>query len=83
MAAHGPDVQLVIADVVMPGMSGPSLAALLQQDRPHLPILFVSGHTDDAIVRHGLLHGRIELLSKPYTPAGLSRKVREVLDSLR
>jgi PAS domain S-box-containing protein len=83
MATHGQTVKLVIADVVMPERSGPSLAALLQQERPHLPILFVSGHTDDAVLRHGLSPDKFDFLPKPYSPASLSRKVRELLDRAR
>jgi two-component system, cell cycle sensor histidine kinase and response regulator CckA len=52
----------------------------LQQEHPHLPILFVSGHTDDTVLRHGLSPEAFDFLPKPYTPASLSRKVRELLD---
>jgi hypothetical protein len=74
-------VDLVLTDSVMPGMSGPELAQRLRTERSNLKVLFMSGYTDDAIVRHGLLDAREAFLQKPFTPDLLARKVREVLDS--
>jgi PAS domain S-box-containing protein len=79
-AAH---IDLLLTDVVMPGMSGRELAELLGQIRPEIPVLFMSGYTDDAIVRHGLLRPSIAYLQKPFSPDALARKVREVLDRPR
>jgi FixJ family two-component response regulator len=61
-------------------MSGRQLADRLRHLRPELRVLFVSGYTDDAIIRHGMLEPGIAFLQKPFTPHSLTRKVREVLD---
>ena len=61
--------------------SGPSLATLLNTERPEMRVLHMSGYTDDAVVRHGALSGTAAFLQKPFTPEGLSRKVQEVLSS--
>jgi len=66
---------------VMPQMSGRELAERVLEVRPKLPVLFMSGYTDDAIVRHGLLNEKLNFLQKPFDPASVARKVREVLDS--
>ena len=64
----------------MPQMSGRELAEQLSQVRRQIKVLFMSGYTDDAVVRHGLLMSRVDLLSKPFSPLKLAAKVREVLD---
>ena len=79
-ARHEGPVHLLVTDVVMPEMSGRQLADRLQERRPTLKVLFVSGYTDDAIVRHGILEPGIAFLQKPFTPEALARKVREALD---
>jgi len=81
VAGHAGAIDLLLTDSVMPGMSGPDLAGNLRSTRPELKVLFMSGYTDDAIVRHGLLTASEAFLQKPFTPEGLARKVREVLDS--
>ena len=63
----------------MPGLSGRQLADALTRLRPDTRILFTSGYTDDAVVRHGVLESGIAYLQKPFTVDGLARKVREVL----
>jgi FixJ family two-component response regulator len=65
----------------MPGASGRDLAQRLLEERPALRVLFVSGYPDDAIVRHGMLEPGLNFLQKPFTPAVLARKVRDILDS--
>jgi len=73
-------VDLLLTDVVMPGMSGRELAERLASRCPGLRVVYMSGYTDDAIVRHGMLEPGLEYLQKPFRPDGLLLKVREVLD---
>ncbi len=76
---HAGTIHLLLSDVVMPQMSGAELAKRLAPSRPDMRILCMSGYTDDAIVRHGVLDAHFAFLQKPITPVGLARKVREVL----
>jgi CheY-like chemotaxis protein len=78
---HGP-IHLLISDVVMPQMSGRQLADLLAPNFPGLRVLFISGYTDEAIIRHGVLEDGVAFLQKPFTPTTLARKVRELLDAV-
>jgi two-component system cell cycle sensor histidine kinase/response regulator CckA len=80
-AEHQGPIHLVITDVVMPGMSGPETVDHLARDRPELRVLYMSGYTDDAIGQHGVLAPGVALIAKPFTPADLGSRVREVLDA--
>jgi PAS domain S-box-containing protein len=80
-ANHVGEIDLVITDLVMPGMSGRQLAGHLSTLRPSTRILYMSGYTDDAAVRHGLVGPSFAYLQKPFSLAGLAAKVREVLDA--
>jgi PAS domain S-box-containing protein len=76
----GERIDLLLTDVVMPKMSGRELADRLENSRPGLKVLFASGYTDDAIVRHGVLEPGVSFLQKPFSLATLGQKIREVLD---
>jgi two-component system cell cycle sensor histidine kinase/response regulator CckA len=77
----GADIQLVLTDVVMPSMSGRELVRKLTAKYPHLRVLYMSGYTDNIITSSGVLEPGLAFLQKPFTPALLAQKVREVLDS--
>src|SRR5581483_10527721 len=71
---------LVITDVIMPQMSGKELYTQLIDRVPQTKVLFISGYTDDALAHHGVLDEDLQFLEKPFSPAGLAQKIREVLD---
>jgi two-component system, cell cycle sensor histidine kinase and response regulator CckA len=73
-------IHLLLTDVIMPQMSGKELAKRLPSFHPETTVLFMSGYTDNAIVRHGVLDATTAFLQKPFMPKILVRKVREVLD---
>jgi len=74
-------VSLLVTDVVMPGLSGPQIAELIEGVCPGLKVLYLSGYTAEALRRHGVEGPGIALLTKPFLPEQLARSVREVLDS--
>jgi signal transduction histidine kinase len=80
---HPGAIDLLLTDVVMPHLSGPELAKRLATERPDMRVLFMSGYTDDSVVRHGALEAGIAFLQKPITPASLATRIREVLDGPR
>jgi len=79
--AHEGHIHLLVSDVVMPGGGGFQLATQLQAERPTMRVLYMSGYTDEAVVRHGLLERGLNYLQKPFTPAVLARRIRDVLDA--
>jgi CheY-like chemotaxis protein len=72
--------RLLVTDVVMPGMSGRALADQLRQTDPTVQVLYLSGYTDDAVLRHGILPSGTHFLQKPFALHDLAAKVREILD---
>jgi hypothetical protein len=78
---HQEPVHLMLTDVVMPGIGGHDLAQRLTQTRPMMKVLYMSGYTDDVIVRHGVLEERMPFISKPFGTLELIRTVRQVLDA--
>ncbi|HYL22172.1 MAG TPA: PAS domain S-box protein [Gemmatimonadales bacterium] len=79
-AAHAGPVHLLVSDVVMPEMSGRELATRLVAERPTVRVLYMSGYTDDAVLRRDILEAGSAYLQKPFGPELLLRKVRAVLD---
>ncbi|MGH3030396.1 MAG: PAS domain S-box protein [Gaiellaceae bacterium] len=79
--AHAGDVDLMVTDVVMPGMSGRELAERLWLSRPEMKVLYISGYTDIAVFDPGVLDPGSAFLQKPFSSAELTQEVREVLDA--
>jgi CheY-like chemotaxis protein len=79
LAATAGAIDLLLTDVVMPGLSGRELADALTQVRPGLKVLYMSGYTEDAVVQRGVLAGEVALLQKPFTKDGLLAAIRTVL----
>jgi CheY-like chemotaxis protein len=78
---HAGEIHLMVTDVVMPGMGGPESASTVKCLRPGMKVLFMSGYADRAIAEHRVLDPGMPYLQKPFTPAALARKVRDVLDA--
>jgi signal transduction histidine kinase len=81
--SHAGELDLLLTDVVLPGVDGRRLSESLVRLRPNLATLYMSGHSDDIVARHGALEPGLVLLSKPFTPDVLLDKVREVLHGRR
>jgi PAS domain S-box-containing protein len=80
-AKHEGPIHLLVTDVVMPRMGGGALTGALARERPEARVIYMSGYTDDDVVRHGVLDTGIPFLQKPFGPDDLARMVRRVLDS--
>jgi len=78
--AESGHIDVMVTDVVMPGMNGRELAKRLLAIRPGTRVLYVSGYTDDALSQHGILDQELAFLAKPFAPETLARSVRQVLD---
>jgi two-component system cell cycle sensor histidine kinase/response regulator CckA len=73
-------IDLLLSDVVMPGLGGRELAERLRQVQPEAAILHMSGYTDDAVIRRGVLEHDAAFIEKPFSAEDLCRRVRELLD---
>lgn len=73
-------IDLLLSDVVMPGMSGVDLASRLRARLPHMRVLLMSGHAADVLEREGMTSAALHLLEKPFSDSSLTRAVREALD---
>ncbi len=80
---RGDQLDVLLTDVIMPGMSAIDLVKIVESKRPDLKVIYMSGYTDHAIVRNGLLAGNVPFLQKPFAPDRLAHKVREVLNGRR
>jgi PAS domain S-box-containing protein len=80
---HATSIDLLLTDVMMPGMSGPDLALKLREKRPTLKVLCMSGYTDGTILRRGILDRGLAYVQKPLSPKTLLLKIRDVLDGER
>jgi two-component system cell cycle sensor histidine kinase/response regulator CckA len=80
---HAGQIDLLLTDVIMPGMNGPALAAKLARTRPQMRVLFISGYTGSYVAHRGLIEESSLLLQKPFTSEALLRKLHEILDSPR
>jgi CheY-like chemotaxis protein len=78
---HPARIDLVLTDVMMPRMGGAALAERLSAIRPSIKVLFTSGYTEDSMLHAGALTAGMHFLNKPFAPAALAQKVRDILDS--
>jgi PAS domain S-box-containing protein len=83
LEGYNAPIDLLLTDVVMPGMNGRELYRRIAETRPNLPVLFMSGYTENVISRQGVLEPGVALLQKPFSVKELARKVREVLEEAK
>jgi PAS domain S-box-containing protein len=79
--AENHTIDLVVSDVIMPGLSGPEVVDRVRKISPHASALFMSGYTDHEVLRNGVLQDEFNFIQKPFAPATLAKKVRDVLDA--
>lgn len=77
--AHAGPIQIMVTDVIMPGMTGPKIVEHVAQTRPEMKALYISGYSDESVIRHGLIGPGRAFLSKPFGPEVLLRRLRELL----
>lgn len=78
---HSGPIHLLLTDVIMPQMNGRELSEQLKARRPGLKVLFMSGYTDDTVLRHGVVTEDLQFVQKPFIPSALAGKIRNVLDA--
>jgi len=83
LGEHGNRIDLLVTDVVMPGMDGHQLVETARRRRPSLDVLYISGYTDDAVLRHGVERAEVALLEKPFPSDELAERVRQILDAAK
>lgn len=81
-AEHPGHIDLLLTDLMLPGETGREIAERVMAERSEIKVLYMSGYTDDTVIRHGLLEGNIEFMQKPFSPAALSRKVAAMLQEV-
>ena len=80
LRAYDGQLPLLVSDIVMPQIGGRELARLVDAIRPGVKVLYLSGYTDDAVLRLGIVDAELNFLQKPFSPATLAAAVRGVLD---
>jgi len=80
-AQRSGEIHLLLTDIIMPGTSGRELARRMMARHPRMRVLYMSGYTDNVLAQDGVLEQGVSFLQKPFTPADLAQKVREVLDA--
>ena len=80
LATHEGPIDVLVTDVVMPGMSGPVLAERVREIRPGIRVVFMSGYTADEVLRQGVLEEQVEFMQKPFTPDSLTRRLLRLLE---
>jgi CheY-like chemotaxis protein len=77
---HGAPIQLLLVDVIMPGMNGREVLEQVTELRPDVRVLFMSGYAEDVIAAQGMLQPGVDFIAKPFSVESLTSKVREILD---
>lgn len=80
--AYDGAIDLLVTDVIMPGMNGPQLASELARARPTMRVLYISGYAENAVVHHGVFDAGLQYLAKPFSPGEFAHKVREVIENM-